>query len=155
MKIETAQVEIVAPRDQLAFLHQRSVEMAEEITPLEAWRCMTRDPAASMQLAFRARDRVAGWFGVAPIGGLSGKEPGFVQPGDRLDFFTIETLTDTRLSLTARDSHLDTMSCLTVHGRRLTITSSVKVHNWIGRLYMVPVAPAHRIIVARMLRRLQ
>ncbi|QUJ75785.1 DUF2867 domain-containing protein [Sulfitobacter albidus] len=154
MKIETAQVEIIAPRDQLNFLHQHTVEMARPLTPLEAWFAMTRDPLPLLQTAFRIRDAVSARFGVARIGGLSGREPGFVQAGDRLDFFTVETIDDTRLSLTARDRHLDTMSCLTVRGRTLTLTSSVKVHNWFGRLYMLPVAPAHRVIVRRMMARL-
>ena len=46
------------------------------------------------------------------------------------------------------------MTCITTHDQRLTITSSVITHNAFGRAYMLPVAPAHRLIVWLMLRRL-
>lgn len=34
----------------------------------------------------------------------------------------------------------------------VTITTVVHVNNWLGRLYMVPVAPAHRVIAHTMMR---
>ena len=36
---------------------------------------------------------------------------------------------------------------------RLTVSTLVFEHNWIGRWYMVPVAPMHRIVVRAMLAR--
>lgn len=39
-------------------------------------------------------------------------------------------------------------------GTRVAITSSVRTHNLFGRAYMIPVGPAHKLIVAVMLRRL-
>lgn len=33
------------------------------------------------------------------------------------------------------------------------MTTVVHVHNWLGRLYMLPVAPLHKIIVKTMLKR--
>jgi len=57
------------------------------------------------------------------------------------------------LVLTERDKHLDVMTCIATQGPLVTITSSVKVHNWFGRAYMVPVGLAHRRIVRGLLRR--
>lgn len=37
----------------------------------------------------------------------------------------------------------------------LTITSSVVTHNLFGRAYMLPVGPAHKLIVSRMLKRVR
>jgi len=37
----------------------------------------------------------------------------------------------------------------------LTITSSVITHNTFGRLYMLSVGPAHKLIVNRLMTRLQ
>lgn len=57
--------------------------------------------------------------------------------------------------LTERDRHLDVMICLSIADRVLTITSSVITHNTFGRLYMLPVGPAHKLIVNRYMTRLQ
>jgi hypothetical protein len=153
--ITPAQVELVAPRDALSFFDQQSVVLADPLGPLEAWSQIMADPLPFMGLAFKVRDAVSGWFGVKKIGGFSGAKPGFVQVGDKLDFFLVETLTDSVLSLSERDKHLDVLTCVTCVGTTLTITSSVKVHNRFGRVYMLPVGPAHRWIVRTMLRRLK
>lgn len=154
MKIAAVQVELIAPRSELAYFDQRSAVLSRAVTPLEAWRLIMADPLPLLGTAFKVRDTVSGWFGVKPIGGFSGTTPAFVQTGDKLDFFTVETLSDTVLSLSSRDRHLDVLTCVTCAETTLTITSSVKVHNWFGRLYMLPVGPAHKLIVRTMLRRL-
>ncbi|WP_216825471.1 DUF2867 domain-containing protein [Kiloniella sp. EL199] len=59
------------------------------------------------------------------------------------------------LTLTVRDKHLDVMTCITTDGTKLTITSSVKTHNLFGRIYMLPVSIAHRLIVPSDLKRLK
>ena len=56
------------------------------------------------------------------------------------------------LVLTERDRHLDVMICLSITDRMLVVTSSVVTHNTYGRLYMVPVGPAHKLIVNSYLR---
>ncbi|EPJ88761.1 hypothetical protein CFT9_05161 [Pseudomonas sp. CFT9] len=78
-----------------------------------------------------------------------------VQAGERLDFFLVEDCAPDRLVLTERDRHLDVMICLSIADRVLTITSSVITHNTFGRLYMLPVGPAHKLIVNRYMARLQ
>ena len=112
-------------------------------------------PLPGLGLAIKLRDAISARFGVARIGGFSGAIVEAPQVGDHLDFFLIEHISDTVLSLTARDRHLDVMTCVTVEGVRLAITASVVTHNWFGRLYMIPVAQAHRLIVWAMLRRLR
>lgn len=47
------------------------------------------------------------------------------------------------------------MICLSINARVVTITSSVVTHNAFGRAYMVPVGPAHKVIIQRNLRQLQ
>ncbi|WP_299413069.1 DUF2867 domain-containing protein [uncultured Sulfitobacter sp.] len=155
MKITTGQIELVAPRERLDYFDQRSVELPAAVTPIEAWRVIMADPLPLLGLAFRLRDAISARFGVKRIGGFSGEVRGFVQEGDRLDFFLVETATDNVLSLSARDRHLDVLTCITSVERTLTITSSVKVHNLFGRAYMVVVGPAHKLIVSAMLRRLR
>ena len=154
-KITPSQIELVAPQEDLNFFDQQSVVLNAPLSPLEAWGQIMADPLPLMGVAFKVRDAIAARFGVKRIGGFSGAQPGFVQVGDKLDFFLVETLSDTVMSLSERDKHLDVLTCVTCLENTLTITSSVKVHNRFGRFYMLPVAPAHRLIVRTMLRRLQ
>lgn len=115
----------------------------------------TRHPLPGMALAFRIRDAISARFGVKRIGGFSPPQDQIPKVGERLDFFLVERLEPEILTLSERDRHLDVLTCITTHGQHLTITSSVKVHNWFGRLYMVPVGLAHRVIVSLMLSRLK
>jgi Protein of unknown function (DUF2867) len=91
---------------------------------------------------------------VRRVGGFSGRHGDAPGVGDTLDFFRVERAAPDFLTLTGRDRHLDVMTCVTCEGTRLSITASVVTHNRFGRVYMSPVAPAHRLIVAAMLRRL-
>lgn len=138
---------LVAPRDRLAFLDVRSVDLPVAMTALEAWNRMIGGRMPLMSAAMRLRDAVCRPFGIAPIRGFrSGPRPDVVRAGDRLDFFTVEDVADDRLVLAVRDRHLDVVNAVTIADRRLTVTTSVVVHNTLGRLYMLPVGPAHRLI---------
>ena len=150
-----AHAQLIAPRAALAFLDCQSVALPAPITALEAWRLVMAQPLPGLGLAFWLRDAISARFGVARIGGFSGAAGADPQVGDHLDFFLIAHIDDQVLSLTVRDKHLDVMTCVTVEGAQLAITVSVVTHNGFGRLYMVPVAPAHRLIVWAMLRRLR
>ncbi|WP_428697468.1 DUF2867 domain-containing protein [Stappia sp.] len=146
---------LVAPESELAFLHARSVTLDRPVTALEGWNLIRSGPSPLLAAAMRVRDAISGSFGVAPISGFSGARRTSVAPGERLDFFLVEHASDTDLVLSVRDRHLDVMTWLSAQERTYRVTSSVKVHNLFGRLYMVPVALAHRMIVAADLRRLE
>ncbi|WP_426033400.1 DUF2867 domain-containing protein [Cypionkella sp. TWP1-2-1b2] len=150
-----AHAQLIAPQAALAYLDSQSVALPAPVKALQAWRVVMAKPLPGMALAFWLRDAISARFGVARIGGFSGDRVDAPQVGDRLDFFLIEHIDDQVLSLTARDKHLDVMTCVTVEGTQLAITASVVTHNWFGRLYMIPVAPAHKVIVWAMLRRLR
>jgi Protein of unknown function (DUF2867) len=147
--------QLVAPRDKLNYFDCQIVTLPHAVTALEAWRLVMARPLPGMKLAFRIRDAISARFGVARIGGFSGAAVVNPQVGERLDFFTVEAIRDDLLTLTARDTHLDVMICVTVAGAEFAITASVIPHNWFGRLYMIPVGPAHRLIVWAMLRHLR
>lgn len=144
---------LVAPRQRLDFFHEGAVDLTQPLTPAMAWGRIMADPLPGMRLAFRVRDVIAARFGVARIGGFSGATIGTPKVGDHLDFFLVEAAEPGRLTLTARDRHLDVMICVE-GGARLVITASVVTHNVFGRAYMWVVGPAHRLIVRSMLRRL-
>ncbi|SPJ27246.1 hypothetical protein TRM7615_00729 [Falsiruegeria mediterranea M17] len=146
---------LVGAENELDFLDRQSVTLARSLSALEAWGMIMTQPMPLMQLAFRIRDAVASKFGVKRVGGFSGRVPEQVEVGQKLDFFLVEEVSPQALVLTERDRHLDVMTCISVDGRDISITSSVKTHNWFGRLYMIPVRPVHKRIVARNLKALQ
>ncbi|MBL4926714.1 DUF2867 domain-containing protein [Fuscibacter oryzae] len=149
-----AKCDLIAARDNLAFFDSQSITLPRPITALDGWNLQMARALPLMALASRIRDAISARFGVKRIGGFSGQRATAVQPGDHLDFFLVERSEPEVLTLTERDRHLDVMTCLTTTDGRLAITSSVITHNWFGQAYMLPVAPAHRLIVRLMLRRL-
>ncbi|NSY38460.1 DUF2867 domain-containing protein [Leisingera sp. ANG59] len=151
----TARIQVLAPVDELDFLDTQSLVLPVQVTPLEAWNIMHATPLPGLKLAFRLRDAVSALFGVKRIGGFSGRARLNVEAGEKLDFFLVEAVSDDVLTLTVRDRHLDVMTCVTSNSGVLSITSSVKTNNLFGRIYMLPVRPAHKLIVALSLKRLQ
>lgn len=146
---------LIGPREQLAYLDRRSIELPVAISPLEAWNLMMAQPLPLLKAAFWLRDAISAWFGVKRIGGFTRQHRASVQVGDHLDFFLVEGVTSDALLLTERDKHLDVMTCISTQGNRLIITSSVVVHNGFGRAYMLPVGQAHKWVVQNMLTRLR
>jgi hypothetical protein len=151
----TSPVLTLHPKPELDYYDSRSVTLPTAITPLEAWNLMTAEPRPMMRMAFKTRDTISALFGVKRIGGFSGARRATVKIGDRLDFFLVEHNAPDMLVLTERDRHLDVMICLSIADRVLTITSSVVTHNAFGRIYMLPVGPAHKLIINSDLRRLK
>lgn len=146
--------DLAAPRAALHFYHSSSTELREPMTALDAWNRIMERPLPGIALAFWIRDAISAQFGVKRIGGFTRRRVSQAQVGEKLDFFLIERIAPDMLTLSERDRHLDVVTCVTTTNQRLTITSSVKLHNLFGRIYMIPVAPAHRLIVWAMLRRL-
>ncbi|WP_027259369.1 DUF2867 domain-containing protein [Leisingera aquimarina] len=151
----TARIQILAPAKELDFLDTQSVVLPAPVTPLEAWNIMHAKPLPGMKLAFQLRDAISACFGVKRIGGISRAPKAAVKTGDKLDFFLVEALSDEVMTLTVRDQHLDVMTCVSSSSGVLSVTSSVKTHNLFGRIYMIPVRPAHKLIVALSLKRLR
>lgn len=147
--------DLVAPRAALAYHDCQTLTLPQPMTPLQVWQRMMARPLPLIGLAFRIRDAIAARFGVKRIGGFTGSPVAEVQVGDKMDFFLVEKITPTALTLTERDRHLDVMISVVVEGDELAITASVVTHNAFGRAYMLPVAPAHKLIVWAMLRRLK
>ena len=147
--IPNTNLQTLGPPSELDFFDKQTVVLPHAISPLKAWTIAMSHPMPLMKLAFRVRDAISSMFGVSKIGGFSGAVPETVTVGQKLDFFLVEHISKDILTLTARDRHLDVMTCISTEKNALTITSSVKTHNLFGRLYMIPVAPAHKMIVRR------
>jgi hypothetical protein len=103
------------------------------------------------------RNRIVRPLGLKTVGrlkGRTGQRP--PAPGDAFSIFTVRSLDPLEIVLGIDDSHLDVrISILKRLGGAAptyVIASWVKTHNALGRLYMLPVAPFHRLIVAAMMR---
>ena len=108
------------------------------------------------------RNRVVSLFGLKNLGGLEnlprGKAEADYRPGDRVGIFTLFENTPGEVLLGDRDKHLDVT--LSVHltpqpaggASLITLTTVVRVHNLLGRVYMLPVTPMHRLIAPTVLR---
>ena len=108
------------------------------------------------------RNRVVAQLGLKDLGHLRGFNPdkplGEYQPGDRIGIFTLLENQVDEVVLGNTDQHLDV--ALSVHRGRdpksgrvvLTVSTVVHIHNLLGRLYMLPVAPVHKLIVPSVMR---
>lgn len=152
MIAENASIHLLRPVDELDYYDTRSISLPDTIKPLQAWNLIMGNAPSWLRHAFHIRDVISARFGVKRIGGFSGTQRHQVCKGDYLDFFLVEHVSDDALVLTARDSHLDVMTCISTQGKQLTITSSVVTHNAFGKAYMLPVGTAHKLIVHNMLR---
>lgn len=109
------------------------------------------------------RNRIVRLVGLKDLGALggvrSGKPAAAYRPGDRVGIFALISASDDEALLGDSDSHLDvTLSVLReppdARGhRRLVVSTVVQVHNLLGRLYMLPVTPLHRLIAPAVLGR--
>ena len=91
---------------------------------------------------------------VAPLGlKTSGADSGVA---DIIGLFPVLSQTSDRLVAGFDDSHLDFRVVVDVaaadRGQRVTATTLVLTHNWIGRIYLAIILPFHRLVVRSMLR---
>ncbi len=147
-------IRVLACPKELDFHDRQSILLPKSISPLEAWRIVMSRPSVVLKVAFKVRDVISGLFDVKLIGGFSSDTPNSVLVGQKLDFFLVEYTSEDVLTLSEQDRHLDVLTCISRVENELTITSSVQTHNGFGRVYMMPVGPAHRWIVRRFLRRI-
>jgi hypothetical protein len=97
-------------------------------------------------------------LGLKDVGNLADVPPpsaaSTLKPGDRVGIFTIRSVCDDEAVLEIIDSHLDVVLSVYRHDgmpQRLTVSTLVFYHNGVGRLYMLPVAPMHRLVVRSIL----
>ncbi len=89
------------------------------------------------------------------LGALRAEKPASeYRVGDRVGIFSLLYLSHDEVLLGDSDKHLDVVLsiCKAPQGA-VSVSTVVHVHNWLGRLYMLPVTPLHKIIVKTMLKR--
>ncbi|CAM3702659.1 DUF2867 domain-containing protein [Polaromonas hydrogenivorans] len=108
------------------------------------------------------RNRVVSFVGLKNLGALDNvntfRNASEYQPGERIGIFTLFENTFSEALLGDRDKHLNVT--LSVHCTPpaqdaevvVTVTTVVQVNNFLGRLYMLPVVPMHRLIAPTVLK---
>lgn len=116
---------------------------------------MSRTPAWIDRM-MALRNRVVQLVGLKDLGRLTridlARADEDYQPGQRVGIFTLVSQTPDEVLVVDRDKHLDVYLSLNRlplndDGQRPVVLSTVvHPHNLLGRLYMLPVAPFHRLI---------
>lgn len=140
-----------------------SIQAADpSLDPLSQFLRVAKSTPAWVDSAMTIRNRLVSLLGLKNLGGLSEinatKSAPEYKLGERVGIFTLLSTSDTEVLLGDRDKHLDVV--VSVHRQQsekatqviVTVTTVVKVHNWLGRLYMLPVRPAHHVIAQAMVR---
>jgi len=97
---------------------------------------------------------LAGLKDLGHLGALGAKPASEYRVGDRVGIFSLIYLSQDEVLLGDSDKHLDVvLSVCKAPLGAVSVTTVVHVHNWLGRLYMLPVTPLHKIIVKAMLKR--
>lgn len=132
-----------------------------ELSALDQFLMAARRTPRWVEACMGLRNRVVRRLGLKDLGGLSALASDRAgcdyRPGDRVGIFTLVDNDPDEALLGDRDRHLDVM--LSVHKATVadtqrtvvTVTTVVHVHNLLGRLYMLPVTPMHRLITPAML----
>ncbi len=107
-----------------------------------------------VEFSMALRNRVVARLGLKDLGGFGNfdraKAEAEYRPGDRVGIFTLYRITPDEVLMGDKDKHLDVT--LSLHRRQegpdvqLTVTTVVHVHNRLGRIYMLPVTPMHKLI---------
>ena len=115
-----------------------------------------------VEFSMTLRNRVVARLGLKNLGGFGdfdrSKAEAECQPGERVGIFTLFQITPDEVLMGDRDKHLDVV--LSLHRRQegpdvlLTVTTVVHVHNRLGRIYMLPVTPMHKLIAPATMRTL-
>lgn len=107
------------------------------------------------------RNLVVSLFGLKNLGHLGAvnqlKSASDYQIGDRVGIFTLLSITDNEVIMGDADKHLEvriSVCKLAQDGKESVATTTVvHIHNLLGRVYMLFVAPIHRLIVPAVLAR--
>lgn len=117
--------------------------------------------------AMRLRNRVVVCFGLKNLGDLGlagaadphGRQPMPQHPGERVGIFTLRSRSDDEVLVEDDDKHLHVVLSVrrlpadATQPARIVLTTVVHLHNLLGRLYMLPVTPMHRLIAPAVLGR--
>ncbi|MBI3283639.1 MAG: DUF2867 domain-containing protein [Burkholderiales bacterium] len=106
--------------------------------------------------------RLVGLKDLGGLGEISGAKPeSAYTAGDRVGMFTLISNSDNELLVGDSDQHLDVVLSVYRHPatpsgvQSIAVSTVVHVHNFLGRAYMLPVTPLHKLIAPALLSRIR
>lgn len=122
------------------------------LSPLDCFLEMARHTPPWVDAMMALRNRAVALVGLKNLGSFRPDKSGSAYaPGERLGIFTLESASPVEAILGDSDKHLDVaLSFFRLSAEEgkpaLAVTTVVHVRNTLGRLYMLPVKPMHKII---------
>jgi hypothetical protein len=130
------------------------------LTPVEIFLHAVKATPAWVMRLMSLRNLIVRQLGLKDVGsmrGATGKPARDYQVGDQLGIFSVLGNSENELLLGIDDRHLDVrVSILKPRGedsQSYIVSTVVKVHNWLGHLYMCPVGRIHPLVVEALMRR--
>jgi hypothetical protein len=136
-----------------------------DLTATQIYAALANHTPAWVDSLMAVRNQVVRLFGLKHLGSLadvsrdlpSGAEHS-LQVGQRMGLFSFVSATPSELVVEDADKHLTVQLSILKNAvddqfDRLTLTTVVHIRNTLGRLYMLPVGPAHKLIAPAVLRR--
>lgn len=122
------------------------------VTAEAAARAVMEDPPQWISGLLALRNLV-----VTPLGLKTGRTPSDTQ--DWIGIFPVESVTANRIVLGFDDRHLDFRVVLDVAAAgddsEITVTTLVREHNFLGRIYLTAIMPFHKAIVPALMLRVK
>ncbi|OCG21772.1 DUF2867 domain-containing protein [Gilliamella sp. App4-10] len=137
------------------YLSYQCLDICKNVTAYEAYKMMTSCQPKWMEGLFRIRDFLGKRVGIKPINGFDNLKEKEHDIGSTVHFFTIIEKERDTLTLIVKDFHLDVCICIRIietndHKKKLYFITSVKIHHFLGKLYIAPVSIIHPYIVYKL-----
>lgn len=131
----------------------RVVGARSDLNARQAARIIFNSPPAWANALMATRNWIVGWFGLK-----AGKRSSTPNDNSRVGIFPIVIESPQEIILGLDDHHLDfrlivTMESITADTQAITVTSVIKTHNRLGRVYLKIILPFHRLLARTMLGR--
>ncbi len=128
---------------------------AKDLTIEQVGKAFFTSGPAWVEVLFMLRNRAVSLFGLKTSGAREAVIRNFkCEVGESVGLFKIFDKNACEIILGEDDKHLDFRVSLFLdkQNNMLTVSTIVKIHNWMGRLYFLPVKPFHKMIVPTMVR---
>jgi hypothetical protein len=165
--------EIPIPADCSLQSHTHNADFADaftvriplsDLTATQIYAAVARQTPVWVDSLMALRNQVASLFGLKHLGSLAdvsrdlpARAEHDLQVGQRMGLFSFVSATPHELVVEDTDKHLTVQlsilkNTMDYQYDRLTLTTVVHIRNMLGRLYMLPVGPAHKLIAPAVLR---
>jgi Protein of unknown function (DUF2867) len=137
------------------------IESNRQITPFDVAKAFFSSAPKWVSILFNLRNKIVAVFGLKTSkNGLNREEQlnNFkCEPNEQMGLFKVYHKTENEVILGEDDKHLNFRVSLYLEDtenlkKNLIISTTVEFHNWLGRLYFLPVRPFHQLIVPSMLK---